>query len=331
MTVDVHLGPDDLMGGMRRDALDGLGSRPRELPPTWFYDNVGCRLFDAITELDEYYPTRAERAILIAHGDEIAKASQADTFIELGSGTSDKTRHLLDAMLQLGQLERYVPFDVAEPTLRQAAEQLVNEYPGLAVHGVVGDFRHHLHLLPGGGRRMLAVLGGTIGNLPPEDRADMLAALSDQMAPGDTLLIGTDLVKDPGRLVLAYDDHAGVTAAFNRNVLVRLNRELGANFDLARFEHVAEFDEENEWIEMRLRSVGDQEVTVGDLGLTFDLLDGETIRTEISAKFRPEGWQAESEAAGLELVSQWFDPAGDFCLSLSAKPAGSGADVGRGR
>ncbi len=320
VTVDFHLGPDELMAGMRHDALHGLASRPRGLPPTGVYGHGGGRRFGAITERVEYYPTRAERAILVAHGDEIAKASQADTFIELGSGTSDKTRHLLDAMLQLGQLERYVPFDVAEPTLRQAADQLVNEYPGLTVHGVVGDFRHHLHLLPGEGRRMLAVLGGTIGNLAPAARAAMLATLADQMAPGDTLLIGTDLVKDRDRLVLAYDDHAGVTAAFNRNVLVRLNRELGANFDLARFEHVALFDEDNEWIEMRLRSVGDQQVTVDDLGLTFDLLDGETIRTEISAKFRPEGWQAESEAAGLELVSQWFDPAGDFCLSLSAKP-----------
>ena len=320
LTVDVHLGPDELVAGMRHDALDGLATRPRELPPTWFYDNVGCRLFDAITELDEYYPTRAERAILLAHGDEIARASGADTFIELGSGTCDKTRHLLDAMSRRGQLERYVPFDVAEPTLRQAAEQLVHEYPGLQVHGVVGDFRHHLHLLPGGGRRMLAILGGTIGNLPPGDRTKMLATLSESMAPGDTLLIGTDLVKDPARLELAYDDHAGVTAAFNRNVLVRLNREMGADFDLNRFEHVARFDQDNEWIEMRLRSLGDQRVTVADLGLTFDLLDGETIRTEISAKFRPEGWRVESEAAGLELVGQWFDPAGDFCLSLSAKP-----------
>jgi L-histidine Nalpha-methyltransferase len=319
--VDVHLGPDDLNAGLRADALAGLSTRPLELSPTWFYDNVGCRLFDAITELDEYYPTRAERSILTSCGHRIAELSQADTFIELGSGTSDKTRHLLDALTDLQLLKRYVPFDVAEPTLRNAAEQLAYEYPGLIVHGVVGDFRRHLGELPLGGRRMIAILGGTIGNLQPAARSQMLATLVASMEPGDSLLVGTDLVKDRTRLVRAYDDGAGVTAAFNRNVLARLNRELGANFDLDRFEHVALFDEDNQWIEMRLRSVGAQTVTVTDLDLRLDLLDGETIRTEVSAKFHPEGWQREVEAAGLTLTGRWIDCGGDFCLSLAVKPA----------
>jgi L-histidine N-alpha-methyltransferase len=317
VTIDVHLGPDDLTAGLRDDARRGLAERPRELSPTWLYDETGCRLFDAITELDEYYPTRAERAILARYAPRIAELSGADTFIELGSGTSDKSRHLLDALTAADLLDRYVPFDVAEPTLRDTAQQLALEYPGLLVHGVVGDFRRHLDRLPGGGRRLIAILGGTIGNLKPRDRAAMLATLASSMGPGDTLAVGIDLVKDRDRLVRAYDDAAGVTADFNRNVLVRLNRELGADFVVDRFEHVACFDEDNEWIEMRLRSLGHQLVTIDGLGLEIDFLDGETIRTEVSAKFRPARWRAELARAGLDVIAFCTDPAGDFALSLA--------------
>jgi L-histidine Nalpha-methyltransferase len=320
LVVDVHLGPDEAMAVLRADARHGLSERPKELSPTWFYDEAGCRLFDLITELDEYYPTRAERSILDQQAHRIAVLSRADTFIELGSGTSDKSRLLLDALSAAGTLERYVPFDVAEPTLRSAAEQLALDYPDLKLHGVVGDFRRHLGLLPRGGRRLLAILGGTIGNFDPAARAELLATLSAGMVPGDTLLIGTDLVKDRTRLVQAYDDEAGVTAAFNLNVLTRLNRELGANFDVDRFEHVAVFDEDNEWIEMRLRSLGHQVVDVPDLDLMVDFLDGETMRTEISAKFRPERFARELTEAGLDQSAMWTDPAGDFALSLSVKP-----------
>lgn len=321
VAVAVHLGPHDLAADLRHEALVGLTATPKELAPTWLYDEAGCRWFEAITTLPEYYPTRAERAILLGQGDEIAAASRADTLVELGSGCCDKTRHLLDALAAAGTLRRYVPFDVAEPTLRAAAGDLAREYPGLEIDGVVGDFRRHLGHLPRGGRRMLAILGGTIGNLAPADRARMLCTLSAGMAPGDTLLLGTDLVKDRGRLVRAYDDAAGVTAAFNLNVLTRLNRELGAEFDLGAFRHVARFDSEHEWIEMRLESLVDQTVPVTDLGLQVHFAAGETIRTEISAKFRPERVADEVARAGLRLSRFWLDPAGDYALSLSVKEA----------
>jgi L-histidine N-alpha-methyltransferase len=218
-----------------------------------------------------------------------------------------------------GLLQRYVPFDVAEETLRSTATSVGAEHPGLRVEGVVGDFRRHLQHLPTGGRRLIAFLGGTIGNLVPEERATLLATLADGMQRGDTLLLGTDLVKDRPRLVAAYDDAAGVTAAFNKNVLAVLNRELGADFDLDRFEHIARFDEDHEWIEMRLRSRGAQTVHVPELELTLQFADGEDLRTEISAKFRPERVREELDAAGLELCEWWTDDDGDFALSLSIR------------
>jgi L-histidine N-alpha-methyltransferase len=218
-----------------------------------------------------------------------------------------------------GLLQRYVPFDVAESTLRATAQAVASEHRGVRVEGVVGDFRRHLGELPGGGRRLIAFLGGTIGNLEPHERAVMLATIADGMEPGDALLLGTDLVKDRGRLVRAYDDAAGVTAAFNKNVLAVLNRELDGDFDLDRFEHVARFDEEHEWIEMRLRSRGPQTVAIRALDLELRFEDGEDLRTEISAKFRPEGVRDELAAAGLELAKWWTDDDGDFALSLAVR------------
>ena len=318
--VDVHLAATDLNDALRADALAGLTCSPKDLPPKWFYDDRGSQLFDEITRLDEYYPTRCERAILVARADEIAAASGADTLVELGSGTSEKTRLLLDAFARAELVRRFVPFDVSEMTLRDAAASISAEHPGVEVHAVVGDFERHLDRLPVGGRRLVAFLGGTIGNLAPATRAEFLASVAAGMAPGDSFLLGTDLVKDADRLVTAYDDGAGVTAAFNRNVLAVINRELGADFDLDAFEHVARWNPDEEWIEMWLRAPVAQTVKVPELDLIVEFAAGEEMRTEISAKFRRERVEAEVAAAGLELIHWWTDPDGDFALSLSRKP-----------
>ncbi|MGH8986649.1 MAG: L-histidine N(alpha)-methyltransferase [Acidimicrobiia bacterium] len=315
--VEVHLGPDDLRHALELDARVGLTADPKDLPPKWFYDERGCRLFDAITRLPEYYPTRAERAILTARAEEIAHATGADTLVEIGSGTSEKTRLLLHALAGAGTLTRFVPFDVSEPTLRHAAAAIERELAGIEVHAVVGDFERHLERLPAGGRRVVAFLGGTIGNLTPPDRARFFAEIAADLAPGDAFLLGTDLVKDPGRLEAAYDDGAGVTAAFNRNVLMVLNRELDADFEPERFEHVARWMPDEEWIEMRLRSSSTHTARVRDLDLEVGFGAGEEMRTEISAKFRREGVETELGAAGLALTHWWTDPPRDFALSLA--------------
>lgn len=316
LTVDVHLEPDDLARALRADVLDGLGTRPLTLPPKWFYDHAGSVLFEEITRLPEYYPTRREREILGDRSTAIT-AFGADTLVELGSGSSEKTRILLDALDGHREGIRYVPFDVSESFLRQSAAALAADHPDLTVHAVVGDFEHHLGLLPRGGRRLVAFLGGTIGNLVPAARKQFLADLRAGLAPGDGLLLGTDLVKDEARLIRAYDDSAGVTAAFNRNVLTVINRELDADFEVGRFAHRAVWDRTEEWIEMRLRADEAMTVRVGELGLRVDLTAGEEIRTEISAKFRREGLTDELSGAGFALEDWWTDRAGDFALSLS--------------
>ncbi|MGY1845191.1 L-histidine N(alpha)-methyltransferase [Modestobacter sp. SYSU DS0875] len=315
-----HLGPVDTGAALRADALAGLTSTPRTLPPRWFYDERGSELFDEITRLPEYYPTRTERALLEDHAGEIATATGADTLVELGSGTSEKTRLLLDALARAGTLRRFVPVDVDPSVLRAAGTALAAERPELAVDAVVADFTTGLAELPREGRRLVAFLGSTIGNLEPADRAAFLRALAATLQPGDAFLLGTDLVKDPDRLVRAYDDAAGVTAAFNRNVLAVLDRKLEADFDLDAFAHVAVWDAEREWIEMRLRSVRDQVVRVAALDLEVPFAAGEELRTEISAKFRRERVESELGAAGLQVTHWWTDPAGDFALSL-ATPA----------
>lgn len=315
--VDVYLGADDLSAALRADARAGLSSRPKWLPPKWFYDATGSDLFDRITRLPEYYPTAREREILLDNAARAAEASAADTLIELGSGTSEKTRILLDAFTATGQLRRFVPFDVCEPILRSAGAETARDYAGVEVHGVVGDFEHHLEKLPRGGRRLVALLGGTIGNLVPNERARLLDSLVASLEPGEGLLLGTDLVKDPARLVAAYDDAAGVTAEFNRNVLRVLNRELGAGFVPERFDHVALFDSQHEWIEMRLRSRGDQHVRVPAIDLEIDFEDGEELRTEISSKFHVDGVRRELGAAGLQVIDVWTDADGDYALTLA--------------
>jgi L-histidine Nalpha-methyltransferase len=314
--IDVFVTPDHADRSLRRDALLGLTSSPKWLPPKWFYDARGSDLFEEITRLPEYYPTRAESSILNAHAGDIAHRTGAHTLVELGSGSSEKTRLLLDALREGGTLRQYVPLDVSEAALREAVAAIHGDYPGLAIHGVVADFTEHLDRIPGQTPRLVAFLGGTIGNFFPQERAAFLAALHKTLAHGDWLLLGTDLVKSPDVLVPAYDDAAGVTAEFNRNVLAVLNRELGANFDPDSYQHVAVWDPENEWIEMRLRA-GAASVSLPEIGLDIVLAPGEEIRTEISAKFRREGIENELAVVGFSLESWWTDPGGLFALSLA--------------
>ncbi|MER6179696.1 L-histidine N(alpha)-methyltransferase [Streptomyces sp. NPDC001652] len=307
--------PEDATeAALRADVLRGLTRTPKTLPPKWFYDAHGSELFDRITELPEYYPTRAEREILVARAAEIAAASGARTLVELGSGSSEKTRYVIDA---LSDLHTYVPVDVSESALTQAGHALIAERPGLNVHALIADFTAELALPRTPGPRLVAFLGGTIGNLLPAERAEFFASVRALLSPGDALLLGTDLVKDENVLVRAYDDAAGVTAAFNKNVLTVVDRELGADFDPGAFDHVALWDAENEWIEMRLRSRTAQTVKIPALDLAIDFAAGEELHTEVSAKFRKEGVRAELSAAGLELAHWWTDEQGRFALSLS--------------
>jgi L-histidine N-alpha-methyltransferase len=319
--LDVHLTPTDAHVALRTDVLLGLTARPKALPPKYFYDARGSALFEEITALPEYFPTRTEAALLAAHVDEIAALSGAGTLVELGSGSSAKTRLLLDAFLRAGSLRRYVPQDVSEAALRGALDALAERYPALTLHGVVGDFTRHLDRLPSGDgegdRRLTAFLGGTIGNLVPAERAVFLQRLRSASAPGEQLLLGAALVTDPEVLVAAYDDSAGVTAEFNRNVLRVLNRELHADLDVDAFTHVALWDAEHEWIEMRLRADRAMTATVRDLGLVVDFAAGEELHTEISAKFRPAGLAAELAAAGYTVRRTWVDPLERFALTLA--------------
>lgn len=307
--------PEDTTGAaLRADVREGLTGSPRTLPPKWFYDARGSELFEEITALPEYYPTRAEREILRTRAGEIAQASGARTLVELGSGSSEKTRYLLDA---LPELHTYVPVDVSGSALTRAGRELVAERPGLDVHALIADFTARLTLPATPGPRMVAFLGGTVGNLLPAERAAFLGSVRALLAPGDALLLGTDLVKDERVLVRAYDDAAGVTAAFNKNVLAVINRELGADFDPGAFDHVAVWDAGHEWIEMRLRSRTAQTVKIPALELAVDFAAGEEVRTEVSAKFRQEGVRSELSAAGLELSRWWTDGEQRFALSLS--------------
>jgi L-histidine Nalpha-methyltransferase len=320
IAIEVHL-PSDQLAAMERDVREGLTTTPKELSPKYFYDERGSQLFEAITELEEYYPTRRERQILIDRSAEIvAAAGNPATLIELGSGSASKTRHLLSAMRDAGTLQTYVPVDISEEITRETAEALVEEYPGMDVHGLVCDFEAQLERTPTSteaGPRLIAFLGGTVGNLYPDERAAFLSRIAALLDPTDHLLLGTDLVKDPARLELAYDDPAGITAEFNKNVLCVLNRELGADFDLATFAHLAHWDAEHEWIDIGLRSLVDQDVRLANLDLTVHFDAGEILRTEISTKFtRPR--LVESYAGTGLTMAHWFtDPAEDYALSLA--------------
>jgi L-histidine N-alpha-methyltransferase len=318
--VSVLLDADWASGTLVDDVRRGLMSHPRTLPPKWLYDDVGSALFDEITRLPEYYPFAAERSILEQHAAEIAGASGATTLVELGSGTSEKTRLLLDAFTATGQLTRFAPVDVSEGTLRDAADQIARRHLGLEVAAVVGDFTLHLAHLPRGGRRMVAFLGGTIGNLYLEERRAFLGALADVLEPGDSVLLGTDLVKSADRLIAAYDDPGGVTADFVSNSLRVLNRELGADFDLDAFSYIPFWDAHMERMDLRLRSECPQTVTIPGADLVLELAVGEEIRVEISTKFRVSTISAELEQAGLGVTRVWTDDAADFALTLAMKP-----------
>jgi L-histidine N-alpha-methyltransferase len=316
----LELRPAEYLVALRADVRAGLTATPKTLPPKYFYDARGSELFDEITRLPEYYLTRAETSILQRHAAQIAELAQCESLIELGSGTSAKTRLLLRALIDSGTLREFVPFDLDPAVLTDATDALVGEYPGLRIAPIVGDFTRDLGAVAVAGRRMIVFLGSTIGNLEPAARAAFLTQVAAALRPGDTFLLGTDLVKDATRLQRAYDDAAGVTADFNRNVLRVVNRELEANFDIDEFQHVAVWDAASEWIEMRLRSVREQQVTIRDLGLTVQFAAGEEMRTEISAKFRRDTIEAELAAAGLKTLRFWTDAQGEFGLTLAQSP-----------
>ena len=320
--LDHHRSGDAVTAELRADVVAGLTAERKWLPPKWFYDAEGSELFEKITQLIEYYPTRSEREVLAAHAGDVAELTGAHTLVELGSGSSEKTRLLLDALTGHGTLEAFVPLDVSESALAEAAEAISKDYPGLAVRGVVGDFTQHLALLPGGQPRVVAFLGGTIGNFLPAERAVFLRSVREVLDEGEWLLLGTDLVKDPAILERAYDDAAGVTAEFDKNVLRVINTRLGANFDVDEFEHVSYWDAENEWIEMRLRARRALAVEIPGADLTVAFAEGEHIRTEISAKFRPGGVETELAAAGFALDRWWTDSQRRFGVSLARSVRG---------
>jgi L-histidine N-alpha-methyltransferase len=319
-SIDVHLDAHHLHDQLADDARQGLTAPEKWIPATWFYDAEGCRLFDEITELPEYYPTRTERSILAAQADRIATAAGAATLVELGSGTSEKTGLIIDALERAGTLRRFVPFDVAGPTLSDAMDRLAAAHAELDLHGVVGDFRQHLPELleaSAGEPRMIVFLGGTIGNLNRTERHDFFTTMRDGMTAEDTLLIGTDLVKAPARLVAAYDDAAGVTAAFNLNVLSVLNRELGGDIEIDDFRHLVTWNEMYGRIEMRLQAQESLAFHLDALDLTVFFAEGEELLTEISCKFTPDQIEDELHTGGFEVVDAWSDPAADFRLTLA--------------
>ncbi|MGA9872940.1 MAG: L-histidine N(alpha)-methyltransferase [Rhodococcus sp. (in: high G+C Gram-positive bacteria)] len=319
ITLDVHISPDKLLDDLRSDARLGLTATPKWVSPKWFYDATGSELFEQITELPEYYPTRTERALIEAHATDIAERTDAPILVELGSGSSEKTRLLLSAGVEHGSLHRYVPQDVSPSALEGAIVQISNEFPSLDVQGIVSDFTDTLQNLPADGRRTIAFLGGTLGNLIPGERAEFLADIADALIDGEFLLLGVGLVIDENILVPAYDDAAGVTARFNANVLSVLNDRLGANFDLEAFEHVALWNSESEWIEMRLRAKTAQHVRIEDLDLDITFDEGEELRTEISAKFGRDGIEAELVDAGFHIDEFWTDEQDRFALVLARR------------
>jgi L-histidine Nalpha-methyltransferase len=319
--LDVHLPRSGVLAGLGDDVRRGLAASPKWLLPKYLYDDRGCELFEAITELPEYYQTRTELEILRAEGAGVVARAGARELVELGSGSSRKTEALLDAMEAAGALRRYLPFDISPGALLDAAGRLAERYPGLRVHGVAGDFERHLDQVPApapGERRLVAFLGGTIGNLPPEAREPFLRAVARLLRPGDRLLVGTDLAGDPGRIRPAYDDAAGVTAAFNRNLLSVLNRELGADFAPERFAHVAVYNEADAWIEMRLRALVAHRVRIAALDLEVDFAEGEEVVTELSCKFTRASVAAMYADAGLRMLEWHVDRRERFALSVAA-------------
>jgi L-histidine N-alpha-methyltransferase len=319
ITIDLHLPPGGPLSGMAADVRAGLTKPFKELSPRYFYDERGSELFELITELPEYYPTRCERRILELHAPEICSAAgDPATLIELGSGSAAKTRVLLDALRDAGSLSAYAPVDISEQITRDTAGAIASEY-GISVHGLVCDFERDLERIPLAGPRVIALLGGTIGNFEPAQRASFLARVANLLGDEDHFLLGADLVKDRARLEAAYNDSAGVTADFNKNVLAVLNERLGCNFDLDSFEHVAFWDDENLWMDIRLRSLARQVIDISALGMQVAFDRGEEMRTEISTKFAREGLTGIYAESGLEMAGWWTDPEGLFALSLARR------------
>ncbi len=321
LRLDVFRG-EEWITAFANDVHHGLGAEPRELPPKYFYDARGSRLFDRITELPEYYPTRAERAILEQNAEQIVGIAAAEALVELGSGSSRKTELLLRPLIERATNPLYVPIDFSESAVREASVRLIEQYPGLRVHGVIGDFEKHLGGLPSAPARLFAFLGGTIGNFRPEHMAFFLKRLGRLLEPEDTLLIGVDLVKGVAELEAAYDDSRGITAEFNKNVLAAVNDNLGGDFDLDGFDHIAFFDRENSWVEMRLRANAAQSVRIGALDMRLEFAAGDEIRTEISRKFRRDGFEHDLRVAGLESLGWYTDEDSRFALALAAPGAG---------
>ncbi|HEX5893902.1 MAG TPA: L-histidine N(alpha)-methyltransferase [Solirubrobacterales bacterium] len=302
---------------MAADVRAGLTRPFKELSPRYFYDERGSALFERITELGEYYPTRCEREILEGEAGAICEAANRPaSLIELGSGSARKTRALLDAMRSAGCLDTYCPVDISEEITRETAERIAAEY-GIKVRGLVCDFEFDLERVPVEGPRVIALLGGTIGNFAPHQRAGFLRRVANLLGDEDRFLLGTDLVKDRETLEAAYNDPHGVTAEFNKNVLAVLNRELGADFDINAFEHVARWDPENLWVDIRLRSLTNQVVNVSALDMLVPFAPGEEMRTEISTKFLRPGLEGIYAEAGLELTDWWTDSDGLYALSLA--------------
>jgi len=317
--VEVLLDEDDRRSALHDATFWGLRSRPKQVPPIWLYDEAGSLLFDEITRLPEYYPTRREREILDARADEIAATTRAQTLVELGAGTSEKTRLLLDALSAEGSLTRFVPLDVSEEVLVASAYDVAAEYPSIEVHAVVGDFERHLTTVPDDDRRVVAFLGSTIGNLPPDARARFLRAAAASLGGDDALLLGLDLAKDPVRIEAAYNDAAGVSERFQRNALVHLDRELDSDFTSARFDYSARWDPVEQWVDIGFLSAAEQVVRVPALDVDVSFAIGEHLRMEVSTKFRREAFERELAAAGLSLRRWWTDDAGDFALALAGR------------
>ncbi len=317
MKIDKYIDSDFLSRELAKDVREGLGENPKELPPKWFYDEKGSRIFEEMMEVEDYYLTNREREILCAYADEIAAITQVDTFVELGSGNSEKTLLLLKAMSNADHSSKYIPFDVDESAVRAAISSVRQVYPQEQIHGVVGDFHYHLPRIPREGTCLIGILGSTIGNFRPQERKEFLTEVADFMNKGDFFLLGTDLIKEEERLMRAYNDSEGINAEFNLNVLNVLNRELDADFKLENFEHKVRYDSEENWIEMRLKSTRPQEVFINKLDMSVKFEKNEEILTEVSAKFSRDGIAKELETAGLSVVNQWSDPNEDYLITLS--------------
>lgn len=294
-----------------------LLGEPKELPAVWLYDERGSQLYEEITRLPDYYPPRREAEILRARAGEITRRTRARTLVELGSGDARRTRFLLDALTELGTLERFAPVDVSEEILRQSAWAIAGDYPALSVEPVAGDFARGLEALPAEAPLLVAILGSTVGNLYPAQRAELLERLAGELGADDALLLGLDLVKDPARLERAYHDATGVTEAFVRNALTAADRELGAKFEQRRFVYDPRWDADEEWMDIGLRARAAHVVSVGRLGLELAFEADERLRVEISAKFRRERFEPELRRAGLLVEEWWTDGAGDFALVLA--------------